>query len=166
MFSLGNKDRIVDYDCSSENVRLVSYVALNCKTLEGFAGLMRKYCSHRCGPIFTEIFKQLLLSYDDDDDTATATKDDKLMALLKNQVSTTTSTKPIYNDRKQYYCRSSFYGQLQALRGFIDENEVDQFQLKDRGPFAVYCRGISLMPNRNSRRKRNHRYILSLKEIV
>ena len=104
--------------------------------------------------------------FDDDDDTATATKDDKLMALLKNQVSTTTSTKPIYSDRKQYYCRSSFYGQLQALRGFIDENEVDQFQLKDRGPFAVYCRGISLMPNRNSRRKRNHRYILSLNEIV
>lgn len=150
------------YDDSSENVRLVSYVALNCKTLEGFAGVMRKYCPNRRGPIFTEVFRQLLVSFDngDHDTVDTATKKEKLMALLVNHVSTATATKAIYEDMNQCYSLPSLDGTLRSLRQFIDYMGVDQIGLQNRGKLAVYCRGISLMQERQSRRKRNHRYVL------
>ena len=162
MYTLGGKERAVDYDYSSENVRLVSYVALNCKTREGFAGVMRKYCPNRRGPVFTAVFRQLLVSYDDGDDdtTGTVTKEEKLMALLENQISTATATKAIYSDMNQCYSLPSLDGQLRSLRQFIDEKKVDQIALQNRGKLAVYCRGISLMQDRQSRRKRNHRYVL------
>jgi hypothetical protein len=162
MYILGEKERAVDYDCSSENIRLVSHVALNSKTLEGFAGVMRKYCSKRRGPIFTEVFIQLLDSFDDgnNDTVGTATKEEKLMALLENQISTTTATKAIYEDMGRCYSLPSLDGQLRSLRRFVDEQKVDQIALQNRGKLAVYCRGISLMQERQSRRKRNHRYVL------
>ena len=123
---------------------------------------MRKYCSNHRGPIFTEVFRQLLVSYDDgDDDTVdTATKEAKLMALLENNVSTATATKAIYEDMNQCYSLPSLDGPLRSLRQFIDEKKVDQIGLQNRGKLAVYCRGVSLMQERQSRRKRNHRYVL------
>jgi hypothetical protein len=162
MHILDEKQHAVDYDQSLESVRLISHVALNCKTLEGFAGVMRKYCSNRRGPIFTEIFRQLLVLYDNVDDNivGTATKEKKLMALLENQISTSTATKAIYNDMNRCYLLSSLGERLRSLRHFIDQMEVDQIALQNRGKLAVYCRGISLTEERQSRRKRNHRYIL------
>lgn len=155
----GGKEHAATYDYSSENVRLVSYVALNCKTLEGFAGVMRKYCSNRRGPIFTDVFRQLLASYGDSNPVDAATKKQKLMALLENHVSTATATKAIYEDMNQCYSLS-LDGQLKGLEQFIDGMNVDQIGLQNRGKLAVYCRGISLTPERQSRRKRNHRYVL------
>ncbi|CAF3984380.1 unnamed protein product [Rotaria sp. Silwood1] len=151
-----------DYDCSSESVRLVTYVALNCKTLEGFAGLMRKYCSKRRGPIFTEVFKQLLPPYKDESDNihVGVTKEDKLIALLSNTISTTITTKPIYHDMKQYD-RSHFDGLIDALSWFIKQNNVYNIKyLIVRKPI-VYGIGISTVSDQSgSRKKTKHRYVL------
>ncbi|CAF1418614.1 unnamed protein product [Rotaria sordida] len=158
----GNKEDVIDYDDSSENVRLVSYVVLRCKTLEGFAGLMRKYCSKCRGPIFTEIFKQLLLTYDNEnnDTTVGATNKDKLVALLTNQISTQTIPKRIYENMAQHYCSPHLYGRLSDLRKFIDEKQVDQIEFHIFEKIVIYCCGTSLMPHRNSKRRRIHHYKL------
>jgi len=161
------KERVVAHDYSESVhlvhlVHLVSHVALNCKTLEGFAGVMRKYCPNRHGPIFSEVFIRLLESYDEGegDTVGTATEKEKLMALLKNQISTTTATKVIYEDMDQCHSLPSLDEQLRSLRRFIDEKEVEQIGLQNRGRLVVYCRR-TLMEDRQCRRKRNYRYFLN-----
>ncbi|CAF1084048.1 unnamed protein product [Adineta steineri] len=156
------KEHVVDYDYSTENIRLVSYVALNCKTLEGFAGLMRKYCSQCRGPLFTEIFKQLLPPSDDNENDSIAgkiTKKDKLIALITNQIPTTTTIKPFYNTKN--YQRQSYYdGRMDSLYEFINNNEVTEIQLHHLEKIVVYCRGRSTLPDRKSRKQRLHCYVL------
>ena len=170
MYILGEKERVVAHDHleSVHLVGLVSDVALNCKTLEGFGGVMRKYCPNRRGPIFSKVFLRLLELYDEDEsegqsehDTAgTATKKEKLMAFLKNQISTTTATKVIYEDMDQCHSLPSVDQQLRSFRRFIDEKKVEQIGLQNRGRLLFYCRR-TLMEDRQSRRKRNYRYFLN-----
>ncbi|UJR12761.1 hypothetical protein I4U23_016935 [Adineta vaga] len=147
---------------SWENVRLAISAALNCKTLEGFAGIMCKYCPDRSDGLFSAIFLQLLESYDknEGDTDGTATKKEKLMALLKNQISTKTSTKVIYNDMDQCDSIPSFDEALRSLRQFIDEKKVEDVALQNRGRLVVYCRR-TLWEDRQCRRKRNYRYFLN-----
>ncbi|CAF1040699.1 unnamed protein product [Adineta steineri] len=142
-------------------VRLVSHAALNCKTLEGFAGVMRKYCPNRRGPIFSEVFIRLVEAYDqgDGDTVGTATKKEKLMALLKNQISTTTATKVIYEDMDQCHSLPSVDDALKSLRRFTDEKEIEEIGLQNRGRLVVYCRRTR-MEDRQCRRKRNYRFFL------
>ncbi|CAF1525258.1 unnamed protein product, partial [Adineta steineri] len=142
-------------------VRLASHAALNCKTLEGFAGVMRKYCPNRRGPIFSEIFIRLVEAYDqgEGDTDGTATKKEKLMALLKNQISTTTATKVIYEDMDQCHSLPSLDDALKSLRRFIDEKEIEEIGLQNRGRLVVYCRRTR-MEDRQCRRKRNYRFFL------
>lgn len=162
MYILGGKERTIGYDYSWNIIPLVSKVALNCKTLEGFAGVMRKYCSDRRGPLFSKVFLELLDSYDEgeSDTVDTATKKDKLEALLKNQISTTTAAKAIYEDMDQCNSLPLLDEQLRSLRQFIDEKEVEQIGLQNRGRLVVYCRR-TLMEERQNPRKRNYRYFLN-----
>lgn len=131
--------------------------------MEGFAGVMRKYCPDRCGSIFSEVFIRLLESYDesDVDNVGRATKKEKLMALLKNQIPTTTiTTNVIYGDMGQCHAIPSFDEQLRSLRRFIDEKKVEQIRLQNRGRLVVYCRK-TLMEDLQCRKKRNYRYFLN-----
>ena len=156
-YILGEKQHVSDYDYSSEHVSLISYVALNCKTLECFAGLMRKYCSQRCGPIFTEICKHLLESYDKGDSiTINGTKKDKLMALLTNKIATETGIKPIYHDMK--CCLPPLEERINSLRYFIQKNKSDKICLQNQGKLIVNWRSTSRMGY--SGRQRKHCYVL------
>ncbi|CAF1103948.1 unnamed protein product, partial [Didymodactylos carnosus] len=161
----GAKVRTVNYDCSSENVRLVSYVILNCKTLEGFGGLMRKYCLQRCGPIFTEVIKQLILLDDDDDDnnTVAVTKKDKLAALFRNQISTATVEKPLYEDEamKGWRWNSEDESQIKRFKEFIDTRAITDIEYgnwdksENLEKSAFYC-----YRPRASKDPKKHRFIL------
>jgi hypothetical protein len=161
---LGEKQRVVAHEDleSAHLVGLVRDVALNCKTLEGFGGVMRKYCPNHRGPIFSEVFIRLLELYDkgEDDTVGTATKKEKLMALLKNQISTTTVTEVIYEDMDQCHSLPCLDEQLRSLRRFIDEKKVEQIGLQNRGRLVVYCRR-KLMEDRQCSRKRNYRFFLN-----
>lgn len=162
MCILGGKERATGHDDSQRIAPLVINIALNCKTLEGFAGVMRKYCSDRRGSVFSDIFIQLLDSYDKDeaDTVGRTTKKDKLVTLLKNQVTTTTATKAVYEDMDQCDSLPSLDEQLKSLRRFIHEKKVTQVGLQNRERLVVYCRR-TLMEDRQSRRKRNYRYFLN-----
>ncbi|CAF1216812.1 unnamed protein product, partial [Didymodactylos carnosus] len=159
----GAKERTVNYDCSSENVHLVSYVILNCKTLEGFGGLMRKYCSQRCGPIFTEVIKQLILLDDDDNNTVAVTKKDKLAALFRNQISTATVEKPLYEDEamKGWRWNSEDESQIERFKRFIDTRAITDIEYEnwnrsdDIEKSVFYC-----YRPRPPKKRQKHRFIL------
>jgi hypothetical protein len=74
------------------------------------------------------------------DTVGTATKKEKFTALLKNQISTTTATKVIYEGMDQCHSLPCLNEQLRSLRQFIDEKEVEQIELQNRGRLVVYCR--------------------------
>ena len=162
MYILGEKERATSDDYSQKIAPLVIHIALNCKTLEGFGGVMRKYCSDRRGPIFSEVFIQLLVSYDKNEGNSVGrtTKKDKLVALLKNQISTTTTLKAVYEDMAQSNSIPSLDEQLRSLRQFIHQKKVSQVSLQNLGRLVIYCRR-TLMEDRQSSRKRNYRYFLT-----
>ncbi|CAF3411667.1 unnamed protein product [Rotaria socialis] len=156
------KDETIGFDESLENIRLVSYVALNCKTLEGFAGVMRKYCPQHRGPIFTEIFKKLLLSFDskDNDAEVTVTNKDKLIALLANKISTSTTTKKVYNNMPNHYCSPNFQQRLWDLRDYLERKNVAKIELRIIDKIVIYSRRVSPITGRSCSRGRKLRYIL------
>ena len=161
MHTLGEKEPVTTH-YSSGSIDLVRDAALNCKTLEGFAGVMRRYCPDRRGPIFSEVFLQLLESYDEraeDDTVSRATKREKFMALLKNQITTTASTKVIYADMDQGHSLPPLDERLISLRQFIYDKEVEEVKLEYRGRLVVYCRK-TLTADLQCSRKRNYRYFL------
>jgi hypothetical protein len=163
MYIVGAKEVVIAHD-NSESVhlvRLVSHVALNCKTLEGFAGVMRKYCPNRRGLIFSEVFIALLNSYDksEGDTVDRATRKEKLVALLKNQISTTTPPEVIYQDMEQCHSLPSLDEKLSSLQRFIDEKQVEEVALQNRGRLIVSCRK-TLLEDQQCRRNRNYRYFL------
>ena len=75
---------------------------LTAKTLEGFGGLLRRYCPERCGPFFTELIRKLLLSPSPDDSTSVnvVMNKEKLIALLTNQV----GHSDLYNNKMRRFC--------------------------------------------------------------
>lgn len=55
----------VYYTLTPENVDLVATKACMCKTMEGFGGILRKYCSEKYGLIFDAVIDKLLTVKDD-----------------------------------------------------------------------------------------------------
>ncbi|CAF1334115.1 unnamed protein product, partial [Rotaria magnacalcarata] len=53
-----NCNNSVTFHFTPETIRSVTYEIVNAKTLEGFGGLLRKYCPRRWGPVFSELIKQ------------------------------------------------------------------------------------------------------------
>lgn len=161
LYILGEKEPVAAHGYS-ESGYLVRNFALQCKTLEGFAGAMRKYCPDRRGSVFSEVFIDLLEAFDKSEGEKTvgrATKTEKFIALLKNQVSTATSTKAIYEDMQQCGSLPSIDERIRSLQQFIDEKEVEEIGLQNRGRLVVYCRK-TLMEDRTCSRKRNYRFFL------
>ena len=79
----GNLNDMIKLDLNEDNVKMLVYIAVFSKTVEGFAGFMRKYCPGRRGLLFTFIIYRLLSG------GCTLTKE-KLVCLLTNKVGYTT----------------------------------------------------------------------------
>lgn len=85
----GNRDHSVTFDMTPEAIQVVTYKLLTAKTLEGFAGLLRKYCPKRFGPIFKELLQQLVTLPESDlnNPAGKAYRNrDKLLVLITNEV--------------------------------------------------------------------------------
>ena len=85
----GNRDHSVTFDMTPDAIQVVTYKLLTAKTLEGFAGLLRKYCPKRFGPIFKEVLQKLATLPESElsDASGKAYRNrDKLLVLLTNEV--------------------------------------------------------------------------------
>lgn len=85
----GNRDHSVTFDITPEAIRVVTYKLLTTKTLEGFGGLLRKYCPKRFGPIFKEVLQKLVTLPESDLNSTSGEaflNREKLLVLLTNQI--------------------------------------------------------------------------------
>ena len=80
----GNRTQSSVFSVTDETIRIITYKFLTAKTLEGFGGLLRKYCPKRCGPFFTALIKNLLIVPPVIE--GTVLNKEKLIALLTNEV--------------------------------------------------------------------------------
>lgn len=72
------------FKMTSENVVIVARKALMSKTLEGFGGILRKYCNCRNGPIFDKIYDGLINGTINGEDVVL--QKEKLYSLLSNEL--------------------------------------------------------------------------------
>jgi hypothetical protein len=146
---LGNRTNLVTFNFTPENISSVTYKAVNAKTLEGFGGLLRKYCPKRCGPVFTEVIKNLLILPQIDqangDDKIVSNKD-KLVALLTNQVGYTR----LYNNQIGDYCWQPLADvDINLLRKIVGRNELNKIEKENHGKPVLHCYRIKNKANRH-----------------
>ncbi|CAF1188746.1 unnamed protein product [Rotaria sp. Silwood1] len=139
----GNRDNTVTFNFTPETIRIVSYKMLTSKTLEGFGGLLRKYCPKRCGPLFSEIIKKLLVLPQTDKtetDVNTATNKDKLVALLTNQV----GYSQLYNNEMSAFCWQPLADvDINLLAQIVGKGEFEKIEKKNWGKDVLHCYRIS-----------------------
>lgn len=135
-FSLGSRDNLVRFNLTPETIRIVIYACLNTKTLEGFSGLLRKYCPKRCGPVFSEIIKNLLIISETNEDVNIASKKDKLTALLTNKV----GHSRLYNNEMSRYCWQPLIDvDIKLLASIVGQKELQEIEKENRGKDVLHC---------------------------
>jgi len=125
----GDRKNTTSFHLTTETIRTIVYVMLNSKTLEGFAGLLRKYCPKRCGPIFTELIKQLM-------DSSGELYKEKLIALLTNTV----SHSRLYNNEISKFCWQPLADvDVDTLERLVGINELKQIEKDNLNKPVLHC---------------------------
>ncbi|CAF4194371.1 unnamed protein product [Rotaria sp. Silwood2] len=145
----GNRDNTVTFNLTPENIRIVTYKVLTSKTLEGFGGLLRKYCSKRCGSLFSDVIKNLLVlpqTNETEGNVNTATNKDKLIALLTNQV----GYSQLYNNEMSAFCWQPLADvDINLLAKIVGQREFEKIEKKNMSEYVLHCYRISNKPNRH-----------------
>lgn len=122
---------------------------LTTKTLEGFGGLLRKYCPKRCGPVFSEVIKNLLVLPETnqiDGDDQIVTNKNKLIALLTNQV----GYSHLYNNEMASFCWQPLVDvKIDLLAKIVGKNEFKKIERENFGKNVLHCYRISNKTNRH-----------------
>eukprot|EP00742_Colponemidia_sp_Colp-10_P008962 GILJ01009736.1.p1 GENE.GILJ01009736.1~~GILJ01009736.1.p1 ORF type:complete len:1004 (-),score=155.62 GILJ01009736.1:340-2919(-) len=82
----GDIDTSVKFEESDSNMETLAYVACRSQTVDGFAGLLRKYCPKRCGKTLAFVVTRLLTDAQDPDSDSSGRSREKIVALLTNRV--------------------------------------------------------------------------------
>ena len=146
----GPTKNTVTYTLNDGNIELVANKACSCKTIEGFSGIMRKYCSSRCGVIFNKIVTKLL-----DIKTDVVLRKEKLYGLLSNHPFALADGSERYG--KMYIgpmektCWKPSHKQLNRLKEILGEPSVDKIEQDNiKAGLMVYHRyRESDKPNRH-----------------
>ena len=107
------------------------------KTLEGFAGLLRKYCLHRCGPFFTELIRKLVvLPASTSSSSDPVLKKEKLVALMTNQV----GYSQLYNNKISRFCWQPLADvNIDTLETIVGQGEFRSIESANRGNPVLHC---------------------------
>lgn len=101
------------------------------KTLEGFGGLLRKYCPQRCGPFFTELIRKLVDSSDDP-----VMKKEKLVSLMTNQV----GYSQLYKNEMSRFCWQPLADvDIDQLETIVGRKEFQSIEKANRGKDVLHC---------------------------
>jgi hypothetical protein len=131
----GSVTDTVKMEFTKENIEMLAHIACDMKTVEGFGGIMRKYCPKRLGPVLDAVVHKLI-----------ATKDaNKLVALLTNRVSHT----PLYKllDDSAWQPLSNI--DMKVVGEIIGEKELDMIEHANVGKNVVHCYRVSNLANRH-----------------
>ncbi len=135
---------MVIFNFTPETIRSVTYKVLNAKTLEGFGGLLRKYCPKRCGPLFSEVIKNLLI-LPETDGTPVLNKE-KLIALLTNKVG---YSRLYDNEMSNYVWQPLADVDIHLLATIVGKDVLKQIERQHLGEDVLHCYRISNKSNRH-----------------
>ncbi|UJR19527.1 hypothetical protein I4U23_022657 [Adineta vaga] len=145
----GNRDHSVTFDITSEAIRVVTYKLLTARTLEGFAGLLRKYCPKRFGPIFKEVLQKLVtLPESDLSDTSGKAflNREKLAVLMTNEI----GYSQVYTgDVGKYVWEPSVYVDVTLLHKVLGPEKLKEIRIKNTGKIRFHGYRLSDIPNRH-----------------
>ncbi|GAM22359.1 hypothetical protein SAMD00019534_055340 [Acytostelium subglobosum LB1] len=138
----GRVDQNFYFDAKDQkNIDIIVYKTSQCKTIEGFGGLMRKYCSSWTGPIFLAIVQGLL-------DTNAPLKKEKLCALLSNSI----NDKPLFTRYGMVdLVYQPFPATLNKIRHAIGVNKLSSIENANikEGKRVLHLYRLSNKPNRH-----------------
>jgi len=135
----GSKDNVITFDLSPENCQMVANRIVKAKTLEGFGGLLRKYCPKRCEKIFHLAVNQLM----DLTNTEAVLVREKLVTLLSNQINYSV----LYIDIA-HYCWQPLVS-IADLVQIVGKDELQEIENKNKGKKVVHCYRASNLSNRH-----------------
>ncbi|CAF1175922.1 unnamed protein product [Rotaria sordida] len=145
----GNRDNTVTFNFTPETIRIVTYKMLTTKTLEGFGGLLRKYCPKRCGPLFSEVIKNLLIlpqANEIERNVNSIMNKDKLVALLTNQI----GYSQLYNNEMSVFCWQPLADvNIDLLAQVVGKDEFKKIEKDNLGKYVLHCYRISNKSNRH-----------------
>jgi hypothetical protein len=144
----GSPDQTTLIDNNPENIAVITFKALECKTLEGFAGLLRKYCPNRYGPIFLSIVKGLVQQglNVNNNNTSPPNAAEKLISLLTNKINNTVFYK--YNGLETY-CWQPLSDVIENIRKIVGLSTLQRIEQENLGKRVVHCYRLSNLPNRH-----------------
>lgn len=117
---------------------------LRAKTLEGFGGLLRKYCPKRNNPVFTELIKNLLITSDINQNGDNTLNKDKLIALLTNTV----GYSQLYNNEIAKLCWQPLDDvNIDILETIVGKDELKQIEIDNLGKEVLHCYRTSYIYN-------------------
>ena len=115
---------------------------LNSKTLEGFGGLLRKYCPKRNNVVFTELIKNLLITTD----ANKSLNKEKLVTLLTNTV----GYSKLYKNEMADLCWQPLKDvDIDDLEKVVGKDELKKIEQDNRGKTVLHCYRTSYKLNRN-----------------
>jgi hypothetical protein len=115
---------------------------LNSKTLQGFGGLLRKYCPKRNNQVFTELIKSLLKT----SDINNTLNRDKLVALLTNNV----EYSQLYNNEMAKFSWQPLADvDIDTLEKIVGKDELSKIEHNNLGKEVLHCYRTSNILNRH-----------------
>jgi hypothetical protein len=145
----GNREHSVTFDMTPEAIQVVTYKLLTAKTLEGFAGLLRKYCPKRFGPIFKGLLQQLVTlpqSELSDPSGKAYLNRDKLLVLITNEVG---HSKVYAGDVGQYAWQPSAFIDVKLLEKVLGTEKYRETQGTTTTYTSFHVYRASDKPNRH-----------------
>lgn len=145
----GNRDHSVTFDITPEAIRVVTYKLLTAKTLEGFAGLLRKYCPKRFGPIFKEVLQKLVTLPESDLSNTSGEaflNREKLLVLLTNEI----GYSQVYTGEiGKYAWQPSVFVDVTLLEKVLGIEKFRAMQANTTGKKGIHGYRASDKPNRH-----------------
>jgi hypothetical protein len=143
---IGNRDNSVTFNFTPETIRIVTYKMLIAKKLEGFGGLLRKYCPKRCGPVFSELIQNLLIIPESNEDADNSLNRDKLVALLTNQVG---NSRLYINEMSRFCWQPLVDVNIHLLAKIVGKNQLQKIEKDNYGRDVLHCYRLSNKSNRH-----------------
>ncbi|CAF0963030.1 unnamed protein product [Brachionus calyciflorus] len=142
----GDRDKLISFNFTPEAIQIITYAMLNAKTLDGFGGLLRKYCPKRNNQVFTELIKNLMKPTDMNENVNNSLNRDKLIALMTNRVGNSF----LYNNEMANFCWQPLTDvDINNLEKIVGPEEFRKIEKENLGKEVLHCYRCSYKNNHN-----------------
>eukprot|EP01133_Synstelium_polycarpum_P013857 gene13857-16341_t len=135
----GSEEQTVYFNTTDpKNLEIIRFKTSQCKTLEGFGGLMRKYCPARVGQVFRNVVEGLL-------QVDAVLRKEKLMSLLSNTI----DNKPLYMSERLKSFVWQPVTEFNSILDIVGEKDIKPIETANIGKNVLHCYRKSNIRNRH-----------------